>query len=62
MFNLSKPKRVKVRAEWMHLHSRKDFAFWLAVAKRVKQRRVKHADLTTIRQICEEVNHEFRKR
>lgn len=56
-FNRPK-KRVTVRREWFALHPRKDLGFWLAVAKRVRDRKVKHADHATIKSICEEVNQD----
>jgi len=53
-------KRATVRREWFALYPRKDHGFWLAVAKRVRDRKVRHADHATIRVICEEVNHDYR--
>jgi len=36
--------------------------FWGAVGKRVKERRVRHADKQAIRQICREVESEFKRK
>lgn len=41
----------------MRLHPRRDMGFWIAVSKRVRERKVRHADLTTIKSICQEVSH-----
>lgn len=49
-------KSVTVRREWFALYPRKDHSFWLAVAKRVRDRKVRHSDHVTIRAICNEVN------
>lgn len=49
-------KRYTVRREWFTLYPRKDHSFWLAVARRVRERGVRHNDHVSIRIICEEVN------
>mgnify|MGYP005989234921 CR=1 FL=1 len=49
-------RKWTVRAEWMRLHPRKDMKFWMAVSKRVRERNVRHADLSTIKAICEELD------
>lgn len=60
LFEERKP-RLTVRTEWMRLWPRRGHhqAFWLAVARRVRERRVRHADVRAIKDICEEVEHEF---
>lgn len=49
-------RKWTVRTEWMRLHPRKDMKFWMAVSKRVRERNVRHADLSTIKAICEELD------
>lgn len=55
-------KRVTVRTEWMRLWPRRgrQMSFWLAVARKVRERRVKHRDLQAIKLICEETDCEFK--
>lgn len=57
---MSKRPRLAVRAEWMALYpKRKDMRFWLAVALRIKTRRIRHKDRNAIISLCHEVNAEI---
>ncbi|NBT50386.1 MAG: hypothetical protein EBT12_02315 [Marivivens sp.] len=51
--------RLNARPDKRKVMIRKDYGFWIAVSKRVRERGVRHADLSTIRSICEEINSEY---
>ena len=47
--------RLTIRREWMRLWPARPTAFWVMVAERVKERRVRHEDWAKVRGICAEV-------
>lgn len=53
-----------MRTDWFALWPRRGrhMAFWGAVARRVKERRVRHDDHGAVRQICREVEAEFKRK
>jgi hypothetical protein len=54
---MRKRPKLSVRSEWMALYpQRRDMRFWLAVALRIKTRRIRHKDHAAIISLCHEVN------
>lgn len=54
-------RRVTIRREWFVLSERRSMRFWGAVAKRVRERRVRHADLDAVMSVVMEVENVWRE-
>jgi len=58
----AKPTKPTVCAAWLGLLPGKPVGFWISVGKRVRERRVRHADLAKVKAIAMEIDDERRKR
>lgn len=50
---------VRVRAEWMRLCPGRSLRFWGIVARRVRERRIRHSDWVRVREVCQQVEREL---
>jgi hypothetical protein len=63
MRRFDRPKtRYTVRKKWFALYPKRrwDMGFWVSVAKRVREERVRHDDTTKVRNICCDVDARMR--
>jgi hypothetical protein len=62
MWGEKKPRPIKLRVEWVRLYPRRGWhiPFWLAVAKEVKERKVRHKDDAKIKLICERIDRRMK--
>lgn len=59
---MKKPTTYKVPVSWVRMYPRHGFnhVFWVAVSRRVRERRIAHKDLRAVRLVCLEVGREQR--
>ena len=57
---MNKQTTYKVPVSWVRAYPRHGFnyGFWVAVSKRVRDRRIRHADLASVKRVCMEVTRE----
>ena len=57
---MKKPTTYKVPVSWVRMFPRHGLhhVFWIAVSRRVRERRITHKDLRAVRLVCLEVSRE----